>query len=41
VRSMHCLFGKGYAGGGGRLRFGANVSAVASSNVRRKSDLVI
>ena len=21
VRSMHCLFGKGYAGGGGRLRF--------------------
>jgi hypothetical protein len=31
VRSMHCLLGKGYAGGGGRLRFGANVSAVASS----------
>jgi hypothetical protein len=21
VRSMHCLFGKGYASGGGRLRF--------------------
>ena len=31
VRSMHRLFGKGYASGGGRLRFGAKVSAVASS----------
>jgi hypothetical protein len=32
---MHCLFGKGYASGGGRLRFrSAKVSAVASSEAR-------
>jgi hypothetical protein len=34
VRSMHRLFGKGYASGGGRLRFrSAKVSAVASSEL--------
>ena len=34
VRSMHCLFGKGYAGGGGHLCFGIEVFAVASSEAR-------
>jgi hypothetical protein len=38
---MHCLFGKGYAGGGGHLCFGMEVFAVASSDVRCKSDKVI
>jgi hypothetical protein len=36
VCSMHRLFGKGYASGGGRLRFGAEASAVASSRLDPK-----
>ena len=32
---MHCLFGKGYASGGGCLRFrSVKISAVASSEAR-------
>jgi hypothetical protein len=34
VRSMHRLFGKGYAGGGERQCLGTDVFVVASSNVR-------
>jgi hypothetical protein len=39
VCSMHCLLGKGYAGGGGRLRLRCKMfSPSLVRNVRRKSD---